>query len=126
MREREPGQAFAAVSEYLRQEERREIKHEYFRGEQYAMSGGTARHSRIKINITTCLHIAARGTGCVVFDSDFKVHPTDDAVYYPDASVVCIAESGEAVLTRAPCLVVEVTSRSTARIDRGEKLEQYC
>lgn len=126
MSERRPGKAFVSVSDYLRQEERRDVKHEYFRGEQYAMSGGTARHSQIKVNILTRLHAAARGTGCTVYDSDFKVQPSEEAVYYPDASVVCAGASGDAVLTKSPCLVVEVTSRASARIDRGEKQEQYC
>ena len=29
------------------------------------------------------------------------------------------------IVAREPCIVVEVTSPSTARIDRGEKLEAY-
>ena len=37
----------------------------------------------------------------------------------------CEPPDRSAVVTEAPCFVVEVTSRSTARIDRGEKLEQY-
>ena len=113
------------IAEYLRAEARRTIRHEYIRGEVYAMSGGTARHSRIAANIIRYLGIAARGTRCGVFTSDFKVQPSDEAVYYPDVSVVCAPLDESAVVTEGPCLVVEVTSRGTVRIDRGEKLEQY-
>jgi Uma2 family endonuclease len=113
------------VGEYLRAEEHRTIRHEYYRGEVYAMSGGTARHSQIAANIIMHLGNAARHGRCRVFTSDFKVQPSDDAVYYPDVSVVCAPQDGSAVLTASPCLVVEITSRGTARIDRGEKAEEY-
>jgi len=72
------------------------------------------------------LQAAARGTGCSVYTSDFKVQPSDEAVYYPDVSISCGGQDGSAMLTKKPCLVVEVTSRSTARIDRGEKVDEYC
>src|SRR5215467_11382600 len=114
-----------SIAEYLRDEERRTVRHEYLRGEVYAMSGGTAPHSQIAANIIMYLGTAARGGRCRVYTSDFKVQPSDQAVYYPDVSVVCEPTSRSAVVTAAPCLVVEITSRSTARLDRGEKLEQY-
>ena len=115
------------VAEYLRREETSATRNEYYRGEIYAMSGGTARHSRITLNILRHLEAATPGTHCRVYTSDFKVQPTHDAVYYPDASVVCGAEqSADAVLTRSPCLVVEVTSRSSYRTDHGEKVQEYC
>jgi Uma2 family endonuclease len=126
MRDSRSKRSFISVSQYLESEERRPTRHEYFRGEEYVMHGGTRRHSQIAVNIITRFATAARGTGCTVFNGDFKVQPTDEAVYYPDISVVCITEDGSAVVTRSPCLVVEVSSRSTVRIDRGEKVEQYC
>jgi Uma2 family endonuclease len=113
------------IAEYLRAEERRTIRHEYLRGEVYAMSGGTAAHSQIAANIIMYLGLAARGNRCRVYTSDFKIQPSDEAVYYPDVAVVCEPPDRSAIVTEAPCLVVEVTSRGTARIDRGEKLEQY-
>jgi Uma2 family endonuclease len=115
------------IAEYLRREETSATRNEYYRGEIYAMSGGTARHSRITLNVLRHLEAATRGTQCRVYTSDFKVQPTHDAVYYPDASVVCGGEqSPDAVLTRSPCLVVEVTSHSSYRTDHGEKVQEYC
>jgi Uma2 family endonuclease len=49
----------------------------------------------------------------------------DDRYYYPDAAVVCTPIAQLDVVARGPCVVVEVTSPSTARIDRGEKLDAY-
>lgn len=113
------------IAEYLRDEERRTVRYEYLAGEVYAMSGGTSPHSLIAANIIAHLHTAARGSRCRVYTSDFKVQPSDDAVYYPDVSVVCESLAGSAIVTNAPCMVVEITSHGTARIDRGEKLDQY-
>lgn len=114
-----------SIAEYLRDEEHRTVRHEYLRGEVYAMSGGTAPHSQIAANIIAYLHSPARAGRCRVYTSDFKVQPSDEAVYYPDVSVVCQLPARSDVVTTTPCLVVEITSRSTARLDRGEKLEQY-
>jgi Uma2 family endonuclease len=114
-----------SVAEYLRAEEHRTVRHEYLRGEVYAMSGGAAAHSQLAANLIMYLGLAARGNRCRVYTSDFKIQPNDEAVYYPDVAVVCEPPDRSAVVTAAPCLVIEVTSRGTARIDRGEKLEQY-
>jgi Uma2 family endonuclease len=37
--------------------------------------------------------------------------------------VLCTPLPGDTVVIREPCLIVEVTSPSSARIDRGEKLD---
>ena len=40
-----------SIAEYLRAEERREIRHEYVRGDVFAMTGGTLLHAQIAANI---------------------------------------------------------------------------
>lgn len=111
--------------EYLAREHRSPIKHEFVRGEVYAMSGATRRHDRIVMNLLVRLGIAARGGPCVVNSADVKVQPAPGVVYYPDVSVDCVPHRDDDVIVDQPCLVVEVTSRSTARVDRGEKLDNY-
>jgi len=49
----------------------------------------------------------------------------DDVFYYPDLAVTCKPVGEEDVYLREPCLVVEVTSPSTATRDRREKLLSY-
>jgi len=44
--------------------------------------------------------------------------------YYPDIQVTC-REEPEAYFNTSPCLIVEVLSANTERIDRTEKLEAY-
>ena len=113
-----------SVEEYLRFENAAETKHEYVAGEVYAMEGGTVRHARIVTNLVMRLGLAARGGACLVLTS-VKCRTVDDRFYYPDVMVVCTAGSDRDTVRRDPCLVVEVTSPSTARIDRGEKLDAY-
>jgi Uma2 family endonuclease len=112
------------VEEYLAFEAAADTKHEYVAGEVYAMSGVTRRHARIVSNLIFRLGGAARGGPCDVL-TEVKFRPRRDRFYYPDVMVVCTPGPDDDVVVRDPCLVIEVTSPSTARIDRGEKLDAY-
>jgi len=112
------------VEEYFRFEEGSSIKHEYVAGEVYAMSGVTVRHDRIAGNVFVRLSLARAGP-CDVFSSDMRLQVARDRYYYPDVTVVCTPLAESDTFARNPCVVVEVTSPSTARIDRGEKLDAY-
>ena len=112
------------VDEYFLFEESSPLRHEYVAGEVYAMSAGTVRHSRISLNIATRLFSAA-GDGPCQAVIEVRLRAADDAYYYPDAMVVCGAISQEDIVIREPSVVIEVTSPSTVRIDRGEKLAAY-
>src|SRR5690349_5887433 len=109
------------VEEYFRFEESSPVKHEYVEGEVYAMSGVTVRHNRIAGNIFARLFGAARRGRCDVFMSDMRVQVARDRYYYPDVAIVCTPVAEEDLVAREPCVVFEVTSPSTARIDRNEK-----
>ena len=113
------------VEEYFRFEESSPVKHEYVAGEVYAMSGATARHNRIAGNIFGRLFPVARRSPCDVFMSDMRIRVARDRYYYPDVAIVCTPVAESDVVARDPCVVVEVTSPSTARIDHGEKLDAY-
>lgn len=113
------------VDEYLRFDESSPLKHEYVAGEVYAMSGVTLRHNRISLNVATRLFSVAGDGPCQVFSTDVRLQAADDVYYYPDVMVVCGAVGQLDVIVREPCVVVEVTSPSTARIDRREKVAAY-
>lgn len=106
-------------------EERSPGKHEFVRGEVYAMSGVTRRHEAITLNVLFHLRAAARGGPCSAASGQVKVQPVPEVVYYPDVAVDCVPYRGDDVVIDRPCVVVEVASRSTARTDRGEKAENY-
>ena len=118
-------QAAMTVEEYLRFDENSPLKHEYVAGEVYAMTGVPLRHNTIARNIVTALTAAAAEGPCQVFFSDVRLRTSADVYYYPDAMVVCGDVDELDVIVTEPCVVIEVTSPSSGRIDRGEKLTAY-
>jgi Uma2 family endonuclease len=101
------------------------LGHEYVAGEVYAMSDATVRHNRIVGNVYFRLSLVARTGACEVFSTDMRIQVSRDRYYRPDVAVICQPLAESEVFGRDPCVVVEVTSPSTARIDRGEKLDAY-
>jgi len=113
------------VEEYLRFDETSPLRHEYVRGEVYAMSGVTLRHDRIARNVLIALSAAAGDGPCESFSSDVRVRVAADVFYYADVTLVCAQVAELDVIISDPCVIVEVTSPSTARVDRGEKSMVY-
>lgn len=116
------------VETYLQGELVSEIRHEYIAGQVYAMTGVSTAHNLIACNLLAALHAHLRGSPCQVFMSDLKLHlriAGDDIFYYPDLMVCCQAEDRARYWREQPCLIVEIASESTARIDRREKFLAY-
>jgi Uma2 family endonuclease len=117
--------------EYLRFELEAAERHELIAGEIVAMAGATRRHNML------CgrLHDAIRprlGEGpCILERSDQRLAVHTEAKgwvgYYPDLAVYCTGEVHplDAETRVNPSLLVEVTSKSTEKKDRGVKLEDY-
>jgi Uma2 family endonuclease len=117
-----------SVADYLAFEKRSEIKHEYLNGEIYAMAGASARHNRITLNLASRIIGHLRGSPCEVFVADVKLHLKELGVeifYYPDLMVCCDPNDRDPYYRTRPCLIVEVLSGGTARIDQREKLFAY-
>lgn len=114
--------------EYLTWEAQQSVRHEYFNGEVYAMTGGTLPHNTIAINLTTLLKQPVRSRGCQIFMADVKVRigEVGNPYFYPDVAVTCHpADKQSSQYLQYPCLIVEVLSPSTEAFDRGEKFSQY-
>lgn len=116
--------ALLDIEDYLAGERSSPVKHEYAAGHVYAMAGASERHNRIALNCAVHLHRATAGSACRTFISDMRLR-IDQVVYYPDLMVCCDPSDDDPWLKRSPCLVIEVLSESTERIDRGEKLHNY-
>ena len=123
-----------SVEESLRTEETSPYKREYVGGYVYPLHGtraqaGTSRgHVRITLNIIQALDAVALQMGCLTYASDMKLRTeTLDNFYYPDVMVVCGQNNGDlgVAFETAPCLLVEVLSKSTARIDCLAKQVAY-
>ena len=125
MRQPVAAQGPITFDEYLRLEERSPLRHEYVGGRIFVLQGSTARHNRIALNIGERLRAAAGGGPCSTYAIDLKVRAARDRVYYPDVVLVCTAHDCDTLVIEEPCLIVEVTSPSTRRTDRGEKVDAY-
>src|SRR3954465_111614 len=116
MREPRPDLGPLSLDEYLAWENNAPRKHEFVAGRVYSMAGTTQRHNAIVRNIAFHITRHTQGTTCQPF-WDLKVRAAADRVYYPDVGIVCTPHDGETVIYDDPCLLVEVGSRSTRRID---------
>lgn len=124
-----PAHKYYSIEEYLAFEEQAPDKHEFYRGELFALAGASARHNIIVTNLIVGLGGALKGSGCQVFGSDMKIHIPERALFAcPDVSVVCgkqeyYNEKQTALLN--PTLLIEVLSPSTAAYDLVTKFALY-
>ena len=114
------------LEDYLRWENEQPEKHEFHRGEIFAMVGGRRVHGCVVANLARALGNALHGSPCRVFSEGMKVQPADDTILYPDIFVTCdAADLSTEMIFRAPKLVVEVLSPSTQAYDRSLKFALY-
>ena len=117
------------AAQYLAWEAGNLEKHEVFNGELRCVAGANRRHIGIVWNTATCLGERIDEARCSVLIAGMKVKSAGSRgihYLYPDICVVCGEEryeSASQLVLLNPGLVVEVTSRSTADYDRGEKLD---
>jgi Uma2 family endonuclease len=117
------------VEEYLAMEKESLEKHEFFRGEIFAMAGASARHNVIFSNLFIGLGIQLKGKPCRPYGSDMRIHVAENTLFtYPDISIIC----GEIVTSKMdensatkPLALIEILSPSTKNYDRGGKFKLY-
>ena len=113
---------------YLEGERVSPIKHEYRKGQVYAMVGAKKSHIVLASNLTMILGNHLENSPCLVLNSDIKVRLEEaNCYYYPDIAVVCdereINNTDDFILY--PLLIIEVLSKSTEAFDRGQKFSDY-
>jgi Uma2 family endonuclease len=117
------------LAEYEKLELQTGIKHQYLRGEVFAMVGGTPRHAQIAGNIIREGGNGLKGRPCVVYTADLRVKIESTGLYtYPDASIVCGPLELDADLHNTvlnPTVIFEILSESTEKYDRGRKSIHY-
>lgn len=115
--------------DFLSWEREQASRHEYYRGEVFAMAGGSPRHNALSASVSAALRAALQGRRCTVFSSDQRVGTVRGERYvYPDVSTVCgqiVLEEGTNDVLQNPSVLVEVLSTSTEQYDRGLKWEGY-
>ena len=113
--------------EYLHLEHASLDKHEYYRGELFAMAGAGRVHNIISVNLLTVLRTQLKGKGCRPFGSDTRMYIPQNTLYtYPDIAVYCnnSFETQEDNFTE-PVIIIEILSPSTKKYDSGQKFELY-
>ncbi len=124
-----PAEQRFTLKEYLALERRAECKHEFIDGQIVAMTGASANHNQIAMNVGVSLYLQLGDKPCRVFQSDMRVQVDPARFYtYPDLVVVCGEEQygdGELDMLLNPTLIVEILSPSTEAYDRGEKFRRY-
>ncbi|MEJ7729155.1 MAG: Uma2 family endonuclease [Polyangiaceae bacterium] len=118
-------------AEYLRFEREAAQRHELIDGEIVAMAGATRRHNLLCGRLRDAIRPPLGQGPCILERSDQRLGvlgATKGWVgYYPDLAVYCADEVHplDPDTRIAPRLLVEVTSKSTEKKDRGVKLEDY-
>lgn len=113
------------LAEFLAWEEHQPGRHEFFRGETFAMVGGTARHNRVIMNLGGAIAAHLDGTGCQAFAESMKVQIAD-GILYPDVVVTCgKAEAGDEQIITDAKLIIEVLPPSTKGYDQRDKFILY-
>jgi Uma2 family endonuclease len=115
------------AQEFLAWEAHEPLRHEFVRGEIFAMAGAEEQHVTVCGNIYGALRGHLHGSPCRTFITDMKLRvEAADCFFYPDIMVTCSsADAADPLIKREPALVVEVLSPNTAAYDRGEKFTAY-
>jgi Uma2 family endonuclease len=117
-----------SIEEYLTFERGSHEKHEYFKGEVFAMSGAGPRHNIIFSNLFGEIVIKLKGKSCRPFGSDMRLHiPQSTLFTYPDISIYCGELNDDLEDDNAinPTVLIEILSPSTRDYDRGGKFKLY-
>src|SRR5882724_6067690 len=114
-----------SIDEFLAWEREQPERYEFANGVVTMMTGGSAAHVTIAMNLAFALRDALRGSGCRPFGSDMKVI-ANGTVLYPDVSVVCRPIDDKDDRITEPVVIIEVLlSPTTERVDRGRKKFDY-
>lgn len=123
--DRSSGLVPMTLEQFLEWEERQERRYEFDGRYPVAMTGSTIRHNLIGGNVWIALREPAMRAGCRTLANDVQVRTPAGKVYYPDVLVNCGSFDLDERHARTPCLVAEVTSKSTRHADRGKKRDEY-
>ena len=119
-----PVKTAVTFDDYVRFETTSDVRHEFVDGNLFVMPGGTKRHNYVGgMLYAKLLPIVARG--CYPYFTDVIARMPSGKGYYPDVLVTCDSSLDSSRTVYRPSILVEVLSRTTEAIDRGEKWEQY-
>jgi Uma2 family endonuclease len=112
------------LEQFLAWEDRQELRYEFDGFQPIAMTGGTAAHAAIQVNLLGALNTRLRGKPCRPFGSELKIEVAG-RIRYPDAFVICTAVPNNAKVVSEPVVVFEILTESTAREDFFAENAEY-
>ncbi|MBN2012958.1 Uma2 family endonuclease [candidate division KSB1 bacterium] len=124
-----PNKSYYTMDEYFAFEQSSEIRHEFYKGEIFAMSGASINHNRINSNLSAKLNASLFNRTCEAFANDMRVWVKEkDLFTYPDILVICetpqfFPQRNDTITN--PLIIMEVLSESTRNYDRGDKFMFY-
>ncbi len=114
------------LDDFLAWENEHIERHEFHRGEVFAMVGGRRIHGLVVCNLARELGNQLKGRPCRVFAESMKLQIANDTILYPDVFVTCDkTDLATDMIFRAPTLVIEVLSPSTQSYNRSRKFAFY-
>jgi Uma2 family endonuclease len=113
------------VAEFFEWEPGDEERYELVEGVPVMMTGASARHDQIVLNILGQLWLQLRGSAHRAFTDDIAIMTPGGNVRRPDAGVNRGPLEPNATRANAVCAVVEVLSPSTRDFDMFVKLDEY-
>ena len=90
-----------------------------------AMTGGNGNHDTITTNIAIALRGRLDGTACSSWGPNLGIRTIRGRIRYPDGLITCTKFPGEARIAPDPCVVFEVVSPTSVRMDRVLKVREY-
>lgn len=116
-----------SIEEYLAFERGSQEKHEYYKGEVFAMSGAGLTHNVLFSNLFIAIGNLLKGKSCFPYGSDMCLHiPQNTLFTYPDISIYCgKTEQLDDDYALNPTVLIEILSPSTRNYDRGGKFILY-
>ena len=133
MEANEPAVAYSkqkfSIEDYLETENTSIEKHEYYKGEIFAMSGAKMPHNDISKNLSGNLYVKLKGKKCQPYGSDVRIHIESNTLFtYPDICIICgdvVTRNNDDYNVLNPTVIIEILSPSTKNYDRGEKFKLY-
>lgn len=120
---------YYSEKDYLDFERNSPERHEFYKGEIFAMSGASYEHNVIEDNLRGILYNFLKDTPCRSFGGNLRIHiPLNSLYTYPDIIIICDEpkfhdQQFDTVLN--PSVLFEILSPSTANYDRGAKFDLY-
>lgn len=115
--------------DFLEMERCSPYKHEYYRGEVFAMGGASFNHNIISSNIQSVVLPYLKNKKCNLYSNDLRIYvPNPPFFSYPDLVIICdepefVDEEFDTI--KNPKIIIEILSPSTANYDREVKFGLY-